>query len=73
MALNGLDRFAVWGSAKESLRLTWDNHLPYLVLVVVIMLPWAAMAAMGMFDALSLIFTYYATERLKLPSGGSQP
>jgi hypothetical protein len=65
MALNGFDRFAVWDSAKESLRLTWDHHLPYLVLVAVMMLPWAAMMAIGMFDALS----GYAARMAENPQG----
>ena len=53
MAMTDSDRFAVFATAKEALGLTWSNLLPYLVLVFIMMLPWAAANALGAFDALS--------------------
>ena len=50
MALNQDDHFAAFASLTEACRLTWALRLPYLVLVVLVTVPWAAAMALGAFD-----------------------
>ena len=51
MAVNPQNRLAVFRTVGEAFAITWVLPTPYLVLVVLIMLPWAVMSALGLFDS----------------------
>lgn len=52
MALNSHGNLAVFRTVGEAVALTRTNVKPYVILVLLVTLPWAAAAALGYFDAL---------------------
>ncbi len=52
MALNPQNRLAVFRTVGEAFAITWALPAPYVVLVLLTVLPWSVMSALGLFDPL---------------------
>lgn len=52
MALDSSNRLAIRRTIGDAIRTTWALRLPYLVIVFSLGLPWAILAALGVFDPL---------------------